>query len=395
VTDNLGRSYVLATYGLAVQGGSRFAFTVIVGRELGVEMLGVVTTLLAVGVFASLFWPTSAGLAASRYLAQFRRGQRTTDATSTLNHQVLVSSAAIGLATCGVGFAVSGDISLAVGCGASSVAYAAYVYGRGAQLGLGRVSWVAAWDTVCGVVILGGTLAVVQSAESMLLLPLAVGYGIFALACWPRPARDAAQTSWRDPLILRFVGANVVAQLAGGGIVNLAMLMAHAFGTPTETGLFAAAFSLATPALMLGQSLQQVLVPHFSHDHTRDERRRDLRRVVLRLAAPMALVFLGLIAVTPVLLRVFYGTEYAGASGQMRWLLAGVMVASVGLVPAAALIASAHTRPLVRASLVGCAIGIALMLTLGPALGTWAAVVGYGVGVSVTGVLALRAAWVA
>lgn len=396
LSESLTRSFALGTYGLAVQGGARFAFTIVVGRELGVQALGTVTTLLAIGVFASLLWPTSAGFAASLELARARRTNTRAD-MSALNRQVQVSLVLIGASTALLGAAISRDIGLTVGGALASVGYAAYVYARGAQLGMGELSRVAVWDTVCGAVLLGGALLLIGDAPHLVLLSLAAGYGLFAVRCWPRTGTGTttgtAEAAGRDRATERFVGGNVIAQVTGGGIVNLTMLGAHVFGTPLATGVFAAAFALATPALMLGQSLQQVLIPHFGRDHDALERRRDVLRVLARLGSVLAAVFALVIIAAPLLLDVLFGPDYAGAVAELRWLLMCVLFASLALIPAAALIAAARTRELVAASVLGFCIGVAAIIGLGPLISTWSSVVGYGVSSALTGALCYRALW--
>lgn len=393
MSKSLARDSLLATYGLAFQGGSRLVYTIVIGRAFGARSLGTVSALLAIGIFVSLLWPTGSGLAASSYAARLRRGQLRTNAIPALNRQMLIALVAIAVLTGLTGWGIAGDPSLTIGCILVAVAYGAYVYARGAQLGLARFVRIAIWDTVCGLLTLGALVAVVVfDARDAMLLPLAVGYAVFAIRCWPRTTSDPA-VPWRDRSVTRFVGANTVAQVAGGGIINLSMLSAHVFGTPLRTGLFAAAFALATPASMLGQSLQQVLLPYFSRGHDGAHRVRDMWRVILAAAGLLIAVFAVLVALAPFLIKGFFGATYASGATQMQWMLVAVLVASIALMPAAALIASGHATPFAWATIVGFVVGIGGMFGLGPWLGTWAAVVGYGAGASVTTVFTYGLFW--
>jgi len=194
-------------------------------------------------------------------------------------------------------------------------------------------------------------------------------------------------------VIRKFVFFNSLAQLATGGALQVTMLAARLYDTPTNAGLFAAAFSLATPASMLALSANQVLIPHFArlHENDRAEAQRFHQRVLVLSTAGFAVIFAILIVLSPVLIDVFYGPKFSGATPYMQWLLCGVFAYSVSLVPAASLVAGGRDRRYTIFSAIGFLVTVGIAVGLGATLGAWAAVIGYVAGSTVSAVLILVA----
>src|SRR4051794_15177013 len=75
---------VLSTVGVGAQGLLRFATSVLLAHAAGPGVVGQVFAVIATGSFLTLLWPTTAGSAASKFVAQARGGQRFDEASAVV-----------------------------------------------------------------------------------------------------------------------------------------------------------------------------------------------------------------------------------------------------------------------------------------------------------------------
>lgn len=381
----MASSAVLATVGIGVQGVAKLLVTVVVGRVFGTETLGQTTALLSLSVFVALLWPNAAGNTASRFLAIALRGRRSDAAVNRLlGVSMLVSSVVLAAVTVPIAVAWGNGPGMVLGGAAVVVGYGLYCYARGAQLGYDRAPRVALWDSVTSVLALGLlVVACVARLEPFVLLPLAIGYTVFAIACWPR---GSALSGESEPTagVLGFAAWNVLAVVTSNGLLQLTMISAQVTSSAHEAGVYAAAFTLATPASMLGQALGQVLVPAFAHRTDGGSlRSRGALVLVVGFAAASAVVF-GLVALLAGwFLPIVYPAEGAAAVADLRYLMVAVWVFTVGLVPAALLLAAGRSRQVALASVAGFVVGAGLMAVLGPVAGVAGGTTGFLVGSAV------------
>lgn len=383
-------SALLSTVGIGVQGATKLLVTVVVGRVFGTEALGQSSALLSLGVFAALLWPSAAGNTAARSLSIAMRAGRSDAAVNRrLGTSMLVSSAVLAALTIPVAVAwgngpwtVLGGVSVVVG-------YGLYAYTRGAQLGYDRAGRVAVWDGVTSLLTLGLlVLACVTRAEPVVLLPLGIGYSVFAVACWPRGSVTGSGAGGTAPEptrgLLGFAAWNVLAGLTTNGLLQLAMISAQVTASAHDAGVYAAAFSLATPASMVGQAVAQVVVPAFAHRGEASALRSPgTLRFVTGFAAATAVLF-GLVALlADWYLPLFYPDDGAAAVADLRYLVLGVWVFTMSLVPAALLLAAGRSRQVALASVSGFVVGVVLMAALAPATGVAAGSTGFLVGSAV------------
>ncbi|MFS0729476.1 hypothetical protein ABC270_05265 [Curtobacterium sp. 1P10AnD] len=381
---------VLSTVSIGVQGATKLLATVVIGRVFGTEALGQSSALLSLGVFAALLWPTAAGNTASRSLAiAMRTGRSDTAVNRLLGASMLVSSLVLAAVTVPVALAWGNGPGTVVGGVAVVVGYGLYCYARGAQLGYDRPRRVATWDGLTSLLTLGLlVLAGVARAEPFVLLPLGIGYAVFAVACWPRgtavSAGGAVTRSEPTDGLLRFAAWNVLAGLTTNGLLQLSMISAQVTATPHEAGVYAAAFSLATPASMVGQAVAQVVVPGFAHrTEASSLRSPGTLRFVIGFGAVTAVLF-GLVALLAGwYLPLFYPDEGVAAVADLRYLVLGVWVFTMSLVPAALLLAAGLSRQVALASVTGFVVGVVLMAALAPATGVSAGSTGFLVGSAV------------
>jgi len=385
--SRVASSALLATIGIGVQGLAKLVVTVVVGRVFGTETLGQTTALLSLSVFTALLWPNAAGNTASRVLAIALRGRRSDAAVNRLlGASMAVSSVVLAAVTVPVALAWGASPGMVVGGVGVVVGYGLYCYARGAQLGYDRAPRVALWDTVTSLLALGLLVAAcVARLEPLVLLPLAIGYTVFAIACWPRGDRTADPALPPEPVsgLLGFAAWNVLAVTTSNGLLQLTMISAQVTASAHDAGVYAAAFTLATPASMVGQALGQVLVPAFAHRSDGGSlRSRGTLLLVGGFAVGTAVVF-GLVAwLAGWFLPLVYPAEGAAAVADLRYLMVGVWVFTVGLVPAA-LLPSGRSRQVALASVAGFVVGVVLMAVLGPTWGVAGGSTGFLVGSAV------------
>ncbi len=382
----MASSAVLATVGIGVQGVAKLLVTVVVGRVFGTETLGQTTALLSLSVFVALLWPNAAGNTASRFLAIALLGRRSDAAVNgLLGVSMLVSSVVLAAVTVPIALAWGNGPGMVLGGAAVVVGYGLYCYARGAQLGYDRAPRVALWDSVTSVLALGLlVVACVTRLEPFVLLPLAIGYTVFAIACWPRGNGFSPASHEPAAGVLGFAAWNVLAVVTSNGLLQLTMISAQVTSSAHDAGVYAAAFTLATPASMLGQALGQVLVPAFAHRTDGGSlRSRGALLLVVGFAAASAVVF-GLVALLAGwFLPIVYPAEGAAAVADLRYLMVAVWVFTVGLVPAALLLAAGRSRQVALASVAGFVVGAGLMAVLGPVAGVAGGTTGFLVGSAV------------
>lgn len=406
----LASSALLSTAGIGVQGVSRLLYTVLIGRAFGTEQLGHASALLSLSIFAALLWPTAAGNTASRFLALALRGRVSdTSVVRALDVSLLVSCGLLGLVAVPIARSLGNSWATSATAAALVAGYGAYAYARGARLGYGGAARVALWDSVSALVSLGLLVAVcVGGLSALVVLPMAVGYAVFAVASWPRraPVPGPATTTESDvepapsgrvdldadaaaaatvSAALSFSRWNVLAGLTTNGLLQLAMIAAQVNSPGQDAGVYAAAFTLATPASMLGQAVSQIVVPAFAHDTGRSPLRSRGPVVACTAFALLAAVVFGLAALlAPWYLPLLYPAEAEAAVPMLRFLLLGVFVFTVALLPAALLLAAGRSRPVALTSSGGFVVGLVVIVATSGSLGVSAGTLGFTVGSVIT-----------
>jgi O-antigen/teichoic acid export membrane protein len=389
-------SAALSTWGIGVQGLSRLAYTVVIGAAFGTEALGHASTLLSLSIFAALLWPTAAGNTASRFLALALRG-RVDDRrlNRALGATVLGSGTVLALASVPVALALGNSLPVALSCAWLVIGYGTYAYTRGGQLGRHRTARVALWDTLSAALSLGLLVVVMVSGQGgLVLVPLSIGYTVFTVASWPRsiPVREGGMQVAPDVTrdALAFAGWNVLAGVTTNGLLQLAMITAQVVEPGTRAGIYAAAFTLATPASMLGQAVSQIVVPAFAHRvGGATLRQRGPLALFAGFAAVAAIVFGAVAWAAPWYLPFFYPAEGAEAVPLLRFLMVGVYVFSIGLVPAAFLLASGRSRAVALTTVSGFVMGVVTMAVAAPTWGVQAGSLGFLVGSTINLVAAV------
>ena len=368
----------ISTLGMAAQGAARFVYTLAIGRFAGPELLGETSALLAVAVFVSLFWPAPAGLAASRFLPlPDIAGPAMTVLRRSLLPAVTIIAIIAGIAA----WLLGSEIAAILGCVAVTIGYAGYVFVRGVLIGEDRINRAALTDTITaaiGIAVL--VLVLFANLHWALLLPLALSYALFAVLSWPRQAGTPTQAQRTEVRV--FTRDSAIANVATGGLLPAVSTLILAFDTPYVAGLFAAGLSLATPANQISQALTQVLVPQFSRMHVQatGDARSMLRRLLMLSFVGFGVIYGALIALSPWILELFYGSDYVAGALSMQLIMAGVCAMSIIAAPLAFLQATGHQR--INATIWAVSLGLALvvMVSAGPFFGQSGVLAGFLLG---------------
>lgn len=369
---------VLTTGGMAAQGIARLLYTVVIAHLAGAGAVGDTSALLSVMVYLSLMLPAGLGIGASRYLplADF-----SAVAIGVLNRWFWVSSTLLALVAAPIAFLLTQDPFAAIGCAILTWSYNAYVYTRGVLMGEDRILRSLIADVGSSLLAITALVAVLLAgANWALLLPLAVGYAVFAFFARPR-TRAMPSTPEQRALLARFVRDATIGALATGGLLPATMVFVRAFDTPLQADLFAAALSLATPANMISQALNQVLIPHFAKLHLDPAlMRQSHRRMVIATTAAFVVIFAAIIALSPFILSIFYPQKFVDGAGAMQALLVVVFFISTTCASAAYLVSAGRQKAFALIWLTALIAGTVVMAVLSPPYGMWGALAGFAVG---------------
>lgn len=368
----------LITFGMAVQGIARLGYTIAVGRYASEGALGDTTALLAVATYLSLILPAGLGIAASRYLPV---SESAGGAIRILNRWFWISTISLSLVAFPLSFTVTSDPVVSATTVLLVWSYCAYVYTRGILVGEDRVFRAAVADSIAAVIAITALILVLFSQlDWMLLLPLSAGYAFFAFVGRPKTPSSHASPEQRAT-VARFVRDSTIGALATGGLLPATMIFVKAFDTPVNADLFGAAMTLATPASMVSQAINQVLIPHFTRLSPQpDLVRRSSRKLTGLTIVLFALVFGLIIALSPWILPFLYGTKYADGFLALQLLLVIVFLISSTSAPSAYLVATGHQRVFARIWLVAFIIGTIVMVIAAPIFAMWGALLGFAVG---------------
>lgn len=409
------RAAMLAAVGIALAGGVRFAYSVLLGRWVGPELLGQANAGIAIATVATMLGPGALGAAASKFLARALATDPGGGEVRVVWHhllgRVLRLSALLALLAAAASLVLLDTTPVEAGWLAVLVlTFALAALTRGAAFGRGRIKITVSGEIANAAVALGllaaalATGVVSEASPGAVLAPLALGSLAYAAITWPRfgprapkPVTGAGRAS-RPREVDAFVVWGVVGNVASAGLLHLSLIAAAATTNPESVGLYAAAVAVATPAAALAQPLAQVLFPRMaSADARRDlggvRRQTDLATrglVVLMVAVTGTVVVLA-----ESLLVVVYGPEFAPAAAMLRIVAIAVLIATV-TVAAVTSMTSGDPRGIritAMVSSIGLAVGAVLAAILVPVLRATGAAVAYGGGTVVTNLVLWVMVW--
>jgi O-antigen/teichoic acid export membrane protein len=392
----------LSTYATAVQGLARLLYGILVGHLGSRELFGQTNTSLSLSVLASQLWGAPASAAGTRFVAA-RATLADPEGAAVVARHLATRTARIALvlpttvALIGswwLGFSPAHTIGTVV----VAVTYTMYTTLRGIQYGQLRFRQVAVWDTISGALALVVvTVVLALDLPALTLLPLALGYALFAVVSWPARAEGRVDPALRRQIDL-FILFGAVSGLATGGLLQLSQLAAHAYAGPGEAGDYAAALNLATPASMLSLALGTVLVPPLVAAAGRGDRaavHAQSDAIARRLTAIFVGLFGVLVIVSPLAIAVVWGAEYAKAATVLPILLVAVMLASIALGAATTLVSTRVRGPraVAMVNVSGLVVSLAVWPFLAPSHGTVGVALGYLIGSGLASLGMLATVW--
>lgn len=391
---------VTSAAGIAIQGLVRFCYSLLVGRLLPAGFLSATNSAISTAMLSTLLWPTSLGSAAGKFLA---RESVSVDRTAVLTHYLgrlcVLTSAALGVVAAGVTlmWLQPGEVATAVFVGLLTVGWSGYTFVRAAHYATNRVARATLWDTLSFLVSIVGLVIVLKfHANSLLLLPLTVGYLGYSALGWPKgKAGELDETLKRE--INRYVMWGVIGSLTTGGFLQLTMVLAEQIGDKNSSDAYAAALTLATPASMIGSVLSLLLLPALSGAVGRGDLaavRRQTDQANRGLIALTGCLF-GMIIVGG---RIVVSVLWPNLESSLP-ILEVLLVATFLPTAATACTESinsftehgARTMSVIRST--GFVVGLGLAGALIPMMGTMGIAVGYLAGMVITGISPIVVVW--
>lgn len=395
---------LLSLIAIVALGGTRFIYSIIVGRVAGPSVLGPINTALAFAMLASLFMSAGTSPAASKFVAA-AGGDRATAAKvtqwlsrwtfwGTLVTLVVAAPAAI--------WALHGPSAVELVLVLALIAsYAAYTFTKGLLYGSGHIPRYVVLEVATDLVALGLTVLVVLLSRSLLLLPLVVGYSAFSVRAWRRRPRSLRHerpsvTAWRE--MRSFVVLSIVGTVASSGFLQLSMIMARRYGGNLEAGYYAAAMALIAPAYLLPRALSLALFPAMAGAFGRGDRSAIRRQTDIATRIIAVVMLPGFVAVAVLagpVLHAFFGSRFEAGTLVLQLLVAAtfVSVISVPAVNSLSAVEAKYVGVSAWASVAGLAVGAAVWATLAPDGGATAVAFGYLVGSVVQSAVPIAVSW--
>jgi len=397
VSHSMAKRGALSTAGVLAQSVTRFVTNVVIGRIGGPLVLGSVASGIATGQLLALLGPTSAGNAASKFIARARGKGSATEAAAVARHlRIRATQTTVVLAVLAVPIWIyvdKGESSGAAAIAALVLGYSGYSFTRGVQYGAGLVARATAWDLLTSALgMLGVVVALLLGVRGIyVVVPLAAAYGVYTLAGWPWHTRGVIEEKLRREIDL-FILLGVAGTVSSAGFMQSSVILARISGGSGGAGQYAAALVLATPASLLAMSLSLVLFPSMSEAWGR----RDIAAFKTQTdRASRALVVamtgvLGVLAIcSPAIVRIVWGREFEDASRILPILLLAVLANTVSVACTNAL-TTRSTRGVATStvsSVAGMLIGIVSWVVFVPRFGAEGVALGYLLGALVIAVV--------
>lgn len=347
--------------GTGAQGLVRFGVNAAIGRLGGPELLGNTAAAMSAAQVAALFWPSSSGSAAAKFVARSRGSSRIDEAVGVAGfvHRnnalaTVIIALAAGLIWHFLGAGT--DVGSLIAVVALTVGFSLYTVGRGTQLGAGKEKTAAILDVSTAFVALTGTVALLLliGPSYFSLIPLALSYLIYGLLSLP-PAgpKDSPVATELKVEINRFIIIAAFGTLASAGFVQAAVIVTRQFAGPIAAGNYAAAMTLVSPVTLLAGTLAVSLFPSFSETWGSKEEARYWKTVdgVFRKVALYATIgFSTYISASPVISHVVWGERYAVTQTILPVILAGYFFYTLAIPCTASLTSTSNRGTMVAAS---------------------------------------------
>jgi O-antigen/teichoic acid export membrane protein len=395
---------------LAALGVTRLIHGSLVSHATDKATYGLVGTLLATTIIASLILPGGVSSAASKFIA-FHRG-RDDPGSTVAAHRFLSRLGNVGAIVLGVGAAAAAramfqlSIQDTVAVGLLTAVYSLYSVQKAALYGFGRVASYARLELATSSLTVAATVLVVATGQTFYLWPLIVGYGVFAVGARlmlraESRARAAAPTHSLDRReMVGYVAIASLGTLAGMGFLQGTQILAAQLAEVSQVAFVTAAVTLVAPLYFLPRALGIALFPAMAVAHgsgDADSVRRQSDTSTRALATILAPVFAAGAFLAPEVLTLFGGAGYDDGAPVLRLLLASTFFGVLAVPSINALSSGERRRARIPAwsALSGCLVGLAVVAVLAGSAG-WGANgvgVGYLVGAALSALLPIGVVW--
>ena len=404
--DNpIGSSFALTVIAVFVQGLSRFGYSLLVGNILGSEILGRVNLAISLALFLVLLWPQASGNAAAKFIAMARGQQHREEQLSVAvyaSRTAALASAVLAVVAVVVAtYFLHLPPSYALSAGLLVIALSAYNFVRGVRTGNNQFVTTAVWDCISSGITLTLLLVVLLGGFTpLLLVPLSLGYLIYAIPGWPHRSGGPLPASLKRQ-INSFTAWASINILTASGLLQLSMMLGKHYDTPAAVGQYSAAVSIATPASMLSSSMLVALAPAVARMFTAGDM-AGMKQQLDSILRVMVLMFLPVFGVgilwAPYVIHVLYNAraeEFTGAVPLLIVLFFAVSATSFNASNSRLNGGESWgVRALAACNALGLILGVATVLWWGPRLGVMAAAMGYLVGCLISAVGPLIIVWV-
>ena len=403
------RGTLASMFGIAALGLTRLVYTTMVGRTGSPERLAEVNAQISLAFIVTFLTASATGSAAAKFIPLVTA--RYSAAAAVRVRRRLARWTAVGTVAC---MAVVGLIGLfAPGLlpggspGGSSGepgqqliwlvlligTYGAYTFTKSVLYGYHRAARYATLEICADLGTLALTVVAVYWLPTALLAPLALGYGAFAVAAaLSAPSVPQGERPDLGREVGGFVLLTAVGVVASQGFFQASMVVAGHAVSGQQAGVYAAAMSLVSPAFFLPRALALAFFPAAAEAVGRGDAEGGRAELATRtgqltglLWATMLPAFtVGAILGEPVM-RLLYGSAYAGGGPVLGLMFAAVLLYVVAVPSVNALSAHELTQAKVPplASVAGVLVGGVVWLVAGPTLGAVGVALGYFCGLTV------------
>ncbi len=400
--ESLRSRGLMSLVGLVSQSAARFLTNWIAGRVGGPIALGQISVALSSVQLLTLLGPTSAGAAASRYLAA-AVGDGDLAASRALARHLWSRAAITGgvLAVAGAliwGVQFGGSLSESANAGFLVLALTGYTLARGTFFGHRHVVVGGWWDLGCALAaVLGVTSMLVAGVHSVLaLLPLGVMWLLYTWAGWPRGQCGRLDADRRHE-VDRFVVVSALGTVASAGFVQASQVAARVVGGEEGAGHYSAAFTLAVPLSILVGAANQVLFPSMAEAVGRGDDasvHRQLHQATMAVTALAGGAIGALVVASGSVVELVWGERFAAAKELLPVLLFGVLANAVAVPAISAQVVRgvAGNRAMTLFSWCGVGTGVLVWALTAPTWGVDGIAVGFlASGATVAALAVLRA----
>ena len=398
------RAGLLSMLALVALGLTRVIHGALVIRNTDTATYALVGTLITTATTAGLFLPGGLSSAASKFIPYQLARDDPAGAQAVyrmLRRLGYASGVLLGLIVAfGTRALLHPSTPQVVAGGLFTVAFAVYSVEKAALYGFARVPMYVRLELTGSGLAVATTVVVIAVGSRAYLVPLMLGYTVLAAGAW---WALRAKGRWRltrrrvGPLTLPvpwppdngprvrvpaadrreiagYVALASIGGLAGFGFLQLLPLLAARVTDHTQVLYFVASVTLVAPLYFLPRALSLALFPALAHAHgsgDRDAVRAHTDVSTRALVVLLTPVFVLGIVAAPVVLALFGGAKAVGGTAALQVLEVATYfaVVQVAVVNALSSGTQRQVRIPVASTVIGCAVGLALVVPLGREFG--------------------------